>query len=52
MNGVQDIGSSSGFGPVTDHSKAEPTFHERPGRAGPSASQSVSTMPAGPNDES
>jgi len=28
MNGVHDIGGSSGFGPVTDHSKAEPTFHE------------------------
>ncbi|MQG72825.1 MAG: nitrile hydratase subunit beta [SAR202 cluster bacterium] len=28
MSGVHDIGGSSGFGPVTDHSKAEPTFHE------------------------
>jgi len=28
MNGVHDIGGSSGFGPVTDHSKAEPTFHD------------------------
>jgi len=28
MSGVHDIGGSSGFGPVTDHSKAEPTFHD------------------------
>jgi len=28
MNGVHDIGGSSGFGPVTDHSKAEPTFND------------------------
>jgi len=28
MNGVHDIGGSSVFGPVTDHSKPEPAFHE------------------------
>ena len=28
MDGVHDIGGSSGFGPVTDRSKAEPTFHD------------------------
>jgi hypothetical protein len=28
MSGVHDIGGQAGFGPIKDHSKAEPTFHE------------------------
>lgn len=28
MSGVHDIGGKSGFGPMTGHSKEEPTFHE------------------------
>ncbi len=28
MSGVHDIGGMSGFGPITGHSKTEPTFHE------------------------
>ena len=28
MSGVHDIGAKSGFGPMTGHSKEEPTFHE------------------------
>lgn len=28
MSGVHDIGGQAGFGPIKDHSRAEPTFHE------------------------